>query len=148
MNVTPFSIAERFIGLKEKAGDASNPLVLGMLRLDGEWPESDSVAWCSAFVNFVCWLLNLPRSKSLAARSWLKVGTPVDLKDARQGDIVILTRAGATRDPRVINAPGHVGFYSTADTRSVYVLGGNQGDAVSVAAFPLANIIGIRRLGE
>jgi len=128
----------------------SNPQVLAMLRLDAAWPKDDSTAWCSAFVNYMAWLLRLPRSKSLAARSWLKVGVPVTPLDARAGfDVAILKRGdGEQPGPDVLDAPGHVAFFAGFDVprASILLLGGNQGDQVSVAGFPLSSLLGIRRL--
>lgn len=144
MEVTVFDIAQRFIGVKEAAGAASNPAVLAMLRLDAAWPSGDDVPWCSAFVNYVAWLLRLPRSKSLAARSWLDVGESVTLVDAQPGDVVVLRRGAPPA--------GHVGFYAGfvrkpgLDSDVVRVLGGNQSDAVTIAEFPVGSVIGIRRL--
>lgn len=146
--VTAYQIATRFVGVKEMPGATANPHVLAMLRLDASWVQDDQTAWCSAFVNYVCWLLELPRSKSLAARSWLNVGQSVPLSDARVGfDVVILTR-GTGKQPGadVIAAPGHVGFYAGLDAGGVLLLGGNQGDAVTIATFPKARILGVRRL--
>ena len=147
IEITAFDLAQRFIGVKEISGAASNPQVLAMLQLDTGWPKSDDVAWCSAFANYIAWLLRLPRSKSLSARSWLQVGTPVDITDAVPGfDVVILKRGtGGQPGPEVINAPGHVGFFAGLEDK-ILLLGGNQGDAVNISRFPLANILGVRRL--
>lgn len=150
IEVTPFGIAQRFVGVRETAGTASNPLVLAMLRLDQSWPTKDAVPWCSAFLNFVCWLLRAPRSKSLAARSWLGVGKAVALADAVAGfDVVVLKRGdGKQPGPEVIQAPWHVGLFAglSPDKKQVLLLGGNQGDSVSVAAFPVARVLGVRRI--
>lgn len=148
MDVTPFAVAMRFLGVKETAGVSSTPLVLAMLKLDSSWVENDATAWCSAFANFCCFVLGLPRSRSLAARSWLLVGRSIPLSDAQVGyDVVILSRGtGKQPGPIVIAAPGHVGFYAGQDAKSVQLLAGNQGDAVSIASFPKARILGIRRL--
>jgi uncharacterized protein (TIGR02594 family) len=138
--VTAYLLATRFLGLTEAPGLASHPLVLAMLRLDQAWPEGDHTPWCGAFVSFVAWLLDLPRSRSLAARSWLTVGQPVALHEARVGfDVVVLSRGADT-------AAGHVGFYAGSAPDSVLVLGGNQGDAVSIQPFPSSRILGVRRL--
>ena len=150
IEITAYELAGRFIGVKETPGAVSNPAVLAMLRLDNAWPEGDDVAWCSAFVNYPCHLLRLPRSKNLAARSWLQVGTPVTLLQAEAAfDVVILGRGVRPHPgPEVIAAPGHVGFFSglEADRGRVLVLGGNQGDAVTIAGFPIADVLGVRRL--
>lgn len=138
MTITALDVARRFIGLKEAPGVASSYLVMAMLRLDMTWPTDDSVPWCSAFVNFVCWILGLPRSKSLAARSWLAIGTPIpSLDQAVPGfDVVVLSRDGGA----------HVGFYVGHDAASVQLCGGNQGDKVDVSNFPVSRVLGIRRV--
>jgi uncharacterized protein (TIGR02594 family) len=146
MTLTAFDLAMRFVGTKEVSGVSSHPLIAAMLSLDGG-ETTDEIPWCSAYVNFIAWLLRLPRSKSLAARSWLGVGTPIHLDQARPGfDVVILTRAGATKDPGVLNAPGHVGWYAGANGNTVMVLGGNQSNSVSLARFPTTDVLGVRRL--
>lgn len=143
-----FQIAQRFVGIAEVPGAPSNPAILSMLRLDVSWPEGDEVPWCSAFANYVAWLLRLPRSKSLRARTWLRVGQPIPLGLARpENDVVILMRAGDTSGPEVIEAPGHVGFYAGyANDGQVAVLGGNQKDSVCVAEYPIGRLLGVRRL--
>jgi len=153
IRTSAFEVGQRFVGIKEIPGLMDNPMILAMLRLaaDGDydsWPEHDEVPWCSAFVNYVCHLLRLPRSKSLRARSWLRVGWQIPLSKARVGcDLVILKRGkGEQPGPEVINAPGHVGFYAGHDEKYVHLLGGNQGNTVSVQAYPVSRILGVRRI--
>lgn len=148
MPINAFVLAQRFVGLKETPGLKSTPFILGMLTLDSSWVEDDETPWCSAFVNFICWMLRLPRSKSLAARSWLQVGEAIDLNDAVVGfDVVVLKRGGQDQPgPDTIAAPGHVGFFAGRTDGMVHVLGGNQGDQVSIAAYPTERILGVRRL--
>ena len=151
MQITALQLAMRFVGLKEVGGASSNPQILAMLKLDDAWPWDDSVPWCSAFINYIAWLLRLPRSKSLRARSWLNVGVSVNIDDAYPGfDIVILKRGGDNQPgPNVIEAPGHVGFlvnkfYPVSAT--VSILGGNQSNMVSIAHYDATKILGIRRI--
>ena len=148
MHVSAFSLAERFIGQEEVAGSMGNPQIMAMLQLDQAWPEDDSVPWCSAFVNYIAWLLRLPRSKGLRARSWLLVGGIVKPADGQVGfDVAVFSRgSGLQPGPSVIAAPGHVGFYAGMMGESVLVLGGNQGDAVSIAAYGRDRLLGLRRL--
>ena len=151
MQIDAFTRAQRFIGIKEVSGAKSHPLVSWWLSLCGFALDTpDSVPWCSAFVNGICWDLRLPRSKSAAARSWLTVGQSVALADAKVGnDVVILKRSSGgrgTEGPEVLDAPGHVGFFAGTEGPSVLVLGGNQGDAVSVARFDASHVLGVRRL--
>jgi uncharacterized protein (TIGR02594 family) len=141
MKISAYDIAQRYVGVREVPGTKHNPLVLAMLKLDDDWPQSDEVPWCSGFMNWIAWHLRLPRSKSLMARSWLNVGRPIELKDAIPGfDVVILYRG----DP---NGPsGHVGWYAGQGEGYVKLLGGNQGNRVSIADYPKSRVIGVRRL--
>lgn len=146
--VTALSMAERFIGIKEAPGAADNAAVLAMLQLDAKWVRHDDVPWCSAFANYIAWLLNLPRSKSLAARSWLTVGKSVGLFAAKPGfDVVIFSRgSGSQPGPQVLDAPGHVAFFAARSPGMVRVVGGNQSDAVTTDLYPADRVLGVRRL--
>lgn len=146
--MTALKMAERFIGVKEAAGNASNPMILAMLQLDNTWPQGDEVPWCSAFANWVCWLLDLPRSKSLLARSWLTVGRPVSTQEAAPGfDVVVLKRGrGNQPDASNLTAPGHVGFLYSRRPGLIRIVGGNQQDAVTVESFTPDRVLGVRRL--
>ena len=152
MELTAYGLATRFTGLKEAKGPTSNSHVLAMLQLDAGWVTDDETAWCGAFCNYIAWLLRLPRSKNLSARSWLTVGTVIPLNEALRGfDVVILKRgAGDQPGPEVLKAQGHVGFFSAyeggGDAGVVWVLAGNTGDQVSLAPYPISRILGIRRL--
>jgi len=147
MNITAFDIAQRFTGMKEVGGSVDNPQIMAMLKLDNDWPEADEVPWCSAFANYICWLLRLPRSKNLRARSWLQVGKGIHIEDAEPGDIIVLQRGGGRQPgPEVLEAPGHVGFYAGRFGDFIEVLGGNQSDTVKVSRYPSARLLGVRRL--
>lgn len=138
MITTPLEMAQTFIGVKEVKGMIDNPMILAFLKADDPWPEHDEVPWCSGFMNFICKCCATRRSRSLAAISWLNIGYVIlDIKECVAGfDIVILSREGGN----------HVGFYIKHDDTHVWLLGGNQGDQVSIAAFPRTRIKGIRRL--
>ena len=150
IEITALTLACRFIGVAEAAGTASNPAVLAMLQLDQKWPVDDDVPWCSGFANYVAWLLELPRSKSLAARSWLSIGRAVGIHEAEPGfDVVVFKRGdGPQPGAEVLQASGHVAFYMARKPGLVQVVGGNQGDAVTVASYPISRVLGIRRIRE
>lgn len=146
---TPFMVAQRFVGLQEVVGAVHNPAVVAMLQLVDPGVKDDETAWCSAFANYCCWILGVKRSRSLSARSWLKVGFPVGLKQAAPGfHVVVLKRGGGNQPgPEVLAAPGHVGFFHSRDPQGrVGVLAGNQGNAVSVAYFEADRVLGVRDL--
>jgi len=151
MNLTGIDVARRFIGIHELPGKPADALIVAMLQCCDKSSTSDEIAWCSAFVNFVAMLFpDTPRSKSLAARSWLLIGRPVALRDAVPGwDVVVLKRGdGQQPGPDVIQAQGHVGFFVSTANGNVLILGGNQGDAVSLAQFPVDRVLGVRRIRE
>jgi len=148
MDISAYELAQRFVGIKEVSGSTANPQILAMLKLDQDWPADDSVPWCSGFVNYIAWLLRLPRSKDLRARSWLAVGEVIGLDDAETGfDVVVLKRGtGNQPGPEVLDAQGHVGFYAGVEGRKVLVLGGNQHDSVGIGTYPASRLLGVRRL--
>lgn len=148
MNITAFDLAQRFVGVTEIAGTASNPQIMAMLKMDMVWPADDSVPWCGAFLNYVAWLLRLPRSKDLRARSWLSIGSSVPLNEAKTGfDVVILWRGTPPQPgPEVLDAPGHCGFFAGIEGSHVLMLGGNQKNSVNVSRYPTTQVLGVRRL--
>ncbi len=95
----------------------------------------DEVAWCAAFVGACLERAGLASTRSLMARSYSRWGAPLDA--GRCGAVAVLSRGG---DP----SAGHVGFLVGETASHVVLLGGNQGDAVSVAAFPKARLVGLR----
>jgi len=135
-------------GVTEVAGDGDNFAIMSMLTLDNAWPEHDEVPWCAGFVGFVAMNARLHRSKSLRARSWLTVGEPIELENARAAnDVVILSRgSGQQPGPENVTAPGHVGFYVAHEPDKVYLLGGNQNDSVNIRSYPIGRLLGVRRL--
>jgi len=136
--MTPFELAQRYTGIKERT-NGEHPLIQWWLSLCKYGLDvADEVPWCSAFVNGIAWEFRLPRSYSAAARSWLEVGLPIQLSEARpNNDIVILSRGPIK---------GHVGFFASIETGTVHLLGGNQSDSVCIGLFGRADILGVRRL--
>ena len=43
-------------------------------------------------------------------------------------------------------AQGHVGLFAGLQGDRVHLLGGNQGNTISIAAFPVQDVLGARRL--
>lgn len=142
-----FDLAQRFTGIKEVGGNVDNPQIMAMLKLDNDWPSEDEVPWCSAFVNYICWLARLPRSKDLRARSWLNIGIGIQLDQAEPGDIIVIKRGkGDQPGPENTTAQGHVAFYAGISGNLIEMLGGNQGDTVKISRYPRDRLLGVRRL--
>lgn len=130
-------LARAELGVKEIAGAQHNPVVLGYFR-DAGFPEidNDETAWCAGFVNAMLERAGYAGSKSLAARSFLSWGKPVT--KPYPGCVVVFSRG----DPR--SWQGHVGIYVGESAGQIQVLGGNQGNQVSIADYAKANLLGYR----
>lgn len=140
--MTPYDIARLHLGLKEVPGEADNPDILSMYaRIGHGWVEHDEVAWCAAFVGSCLEQVGERSTRSLTARSYLDWGVPVELSEAREGDIVVFKRGNSSWQ-------GHVGFFVETRGTSVAVLGGNQKDSVSIATYGREDMLGIRRAGD
>jgi len=149
MEITLLSHGMRYVGISELSGKKNHPLISWWISLcNFDLEAADEIPWCSAFVNGMAWDLRLPRSNSLAARSWLEVGKVMSPSLAMIGfDVVILKRGLDPQfGPEIINAPGHVGIFAGMNGNSVSVLGGNQSNKVSVQLYPVARVLGVRRL--
>ena len=147
--MTLYQLASRFVGeIQERPGTADHPFILWCLEAVQIVGAHDEVKWCSAFPSRLCWMLRLPRSKSAAARSWLGIGEAIDLGQARaENDVVILQRGdGFQPGPDVLDAPGHVIVFAGLDGDFVRGVGGNQQNGVTVGRFPIARVLGVRRL--
>lgn len=124
------------IGQREVGGSADNARIRSFFREVGQPPSlHDEVAWCAAFVGACLERAGHASTRSLMARSYLRWGEKTD--DGRFGAIAVLSRGS---DP----AAGHVGFLVGETEAHVILLGGNQGDAVSVAAYPRLRLLGFR----
>jgi len=137
-----YAEAQKSLGLKEWPGAKHNPKVLALYNDAGHSEiRNDEVPWCAAFVGAVLARLGLHNTGSLLAKSYLKWGDKVALKDAKPGDVVIFNRGSQSWQ-------GHVAFFHAHAGKYVEVLGGNQGNAVSIARYPVSNIAGIRRVSK
>jgi uncharacterized protein (TIGR02594 family) len=140
--MTPFDIARSYIGLSEGPGPADNPVIMEMYASVGhDWVEHDSVAWCAAFVGHCLERAGIRSTRKLTARSYLDWGIPIEVQDARPGDIGVIPR-GSSR------WQGHVFFIDRIEGQWVWGLGGNQNDAVNVKRYPVSKLLGVRRVGN
>lgn len=131
------TLARGDIGIKEAPGAANNPTVLKYYA-DAGHPEinADSTAWCAAFVGAMLERCGTPGSKQLNARSYLTWGKEV--KKPYPGCVAVFSRG----DPR--SWEGHVGFFIEERGGEVIILGGNQGDKVSIDGQPKSRLLGYR----
>lgn len=138
--MTPILFAKSYLGTTELEGSADNPKIMEMYKSVGhDWVEHDEVAWCAAFVGHCLEKAGLRSSRKLNAQSYLTWGEKVaGVEQAREGDIIVFTRGSSSWQ-------GHVAFFLRAAGNQVEVLGGNQSNAVTVARYSQAKILGFRR---
>jgi len=107
---------------------------------------ADEVPWCSSFA---CWAMehaNVESPASARSRDWLDWGVGVSPVHPPIGAVIVLSRGGPGQPgPEVRDAPGHVGFFfSHGEPGRLVLLGGNQGDSVSLGNFPVHRLLGVR----
>lgn len=147
--------ALKLFGVLETPGPGNNPTILAWAdeigaaeetayaRWAADWYASDSTAWCGLFVAICAVRANVdnrperrPPAKYLSALAWTAFGLPVRGGLAELGDVLIFQRPGG----------GHVGIYVGEDADAFHVLGGNQGDAVSIARIAKARCVAVRQV--
>jgi uncharacterized protein (TIGR02594 family) len=134
--------AESYVGLREAPEDVNNAIIMEFARIlavpTPTFP-ADSQQWCGLFLAALAHANGVAKPTSyLYARSWLTVGMPV--LNPIPGDICVLWTG--TQDGR----DGHVGLFKSQNPTEVFLLGGNQVDAVREYAYSKDRILGYRRL--
>jgi uncharacterized protein (TIGR02594 family) len=128
--------AVKQLGVKEIVGKEHNPVIMNWakeLNLDKVY-KSDEIPWCGLFVAYCCHAAGLDVvDKPLWALNWAKWG--IEVKEAMLGDVLTFKREGG----------GHVGIYVGEDVTHYHVLGGNQGNAVSVSRIAKTRLFKARR---
>ena len=126
-------IARAELGVAEDPS-GSNPRIEAYHASTAGGAADDAVPWCSSFVNFCVDAAGVAGTGSKAARSWLTWG--VDAGDFVDGCVVVLKRGNAPK--------GHVGFFDGFESGRIKLLGGNQGNRVSVASFDVDRVLARR----
>lgn len=139
---TPKMVTEglKLYGTKEFIGPNNNPVIL-------KWAEelnigaykSDETAWCGLFMG-ICALraqkdltpIGKP-ADMLWARHWARFGQKVDWP--MLGDVIVFER----------DKGGHVALYVGEDETSFHILGGNQGNEVSIIRHVKSKALAFRR---
>mgnify|MGYP001568627495 CR=1 FL=1 len=122
----------------EIPGPAANPQIVQYNAVTTLKATSDEVPWCSSFA---CWVMEqagAPSTKSMMARSWLNWAGGEMLSLPRFGAIVVLARGAK------MSNQGHVGFLVSSRPGRVAILGGNQGDQVSIEWYDESRVLGYR----
>jgi len=128
-------------GTREFDGVANNPVILDWAKELGstisQYYRADSIAWCALFMSICAKRAGYKPPEGfdiLRARSFAKWGDPI-AGEPVLGDILVFSRESG----------GHVGLYIGEDDKCYHVLGGNQGDCVSIARIPKERLLTSRR---
>lgn len=123
-------------GVREIPGNDDAPEILRYFREAGDPAiTTETTPWCAAFLGAMLKRGGRCGTGSLLARSYLDWG--IALETPRLGAIAVLSRGD---DPNA----GHVGFLVSDTAGKLYLLGGNQSDAVTVAGFDRVRLLGLR----
>jgi uncharacterized protein (TIGR02594 family) len=130
-------IARSDLGVGEIAGPKANPRIMAYYKAAGAgWAKDDAVPWCgAAMAAWISLAEYAPPPESARARAWLDWGVPLEMP--KIGAVVVFQRGS---DP----SAGHVALYLEDRGDRILCLGGNQGDAVSITAFPKRDVLGYR----
>jgi uncharacterized protein (TIGR02594 family) len=143
------AIAQHEIGVSEVRGVENNPRILHYSkRADLNWVKDDETSWCGIFLAFCVSELpeflrpkGFPKANAATARKWLDEGAEVSLEEAKPGDVLVFWRGSPD------SWMGHCTlFMGKKNENTVYGLGGNQSNQVSIAEYSLDRLLGIRRL--
>ena len=130
--------ARTLIGVREVPGKGNSATIMAWAKklgakILGITYAADAVPWCGLFAAHVMDHVDIaPPPIAVRASAWSAWGRK--LLSPRPGCILTFTREGG----------GHVGFYVGEDDTHFHVLGGNQGDAVSITRIAKARLSEMR----
>lgn len=131
------AMARDKLGVREAPGKANSPIIMGWAKQLGAKVlgivyGADEVPWCGLFVAKVIAEAGLsPPRIAVRAKAWADWGEPCK---PCEGAVLVFARDGG----------GHVGFYAGETQRAFLVLGGNQGDAVTLALIEKSRLVASR----
>jgi len=119
--------ARSLLGTREIVGRTHNNALIAFLNTARKWNgviwKNDEMPWCGGFVAACLVAVGVEPVKIAArAKSWAAWGSRLRPERLAPGAVLVFDRAGG----------GHVGFYVGEDESAFHVLGGNQGNAVTV----------------
>jgi uncharacterized protein (TIGR02594 family) len=123
-------------GTQEIVGSKHNPVIMGWAKETGLQSvyTADEIPWCGLFIAVIMKRADRqPVKDPLWAANWNNFG--VKVKIPMLGDVLTFTRQGG----------GHVGLYIGEDNSAYYVLGGNQGNKVSIVRILKSRLSQVRR---
>ena len=158
----PVEAASKYLGISETDSEGAQAVKGFFENIVGDWnPNNETVldfaankAWCAAFLTQVLRdsgydtdaLVSKDKFKQLRASTYANVGNPVDINQAKAGDIMIKYHTEEEKK-KYKAAFGHVGIVYKVDGDQVWFIGGNSGNKVKMASYNYKDKkIDIRRL--
>lgn len=127
--------ARSLMGTKEIPGPKHNSWIAGQwAKLGASWFNDDETPWCGLFVAHCMQVAGQPfpgKGQFARALAWNDWGKPCGLI---LGAVCVFGRSGG----------GHVGFLVGESADRLYVLGGNQSNAVNIMPIAKARLVGTR----
>lgn len=120
------------LGQAEVPGGEHNRRILEYHARTSLRAKTDETPWCASYVSWVLEQSEIISAHSARAMDYATWGQP--LATPALGCVVVLRRTGG----------GHVGFWMGERDGKVLVLGGNQGNRVSIAPYRLEDVVGYR----
>lgn len=134
----------QYMGIREVPGKGSNPAIIDMAKGLGieKIYTDDDISWCALFINHLIRITGKPALvvgkdpyNYLRAKFMQNWGNPVKSGEEQLGDVLIFDREGG----------GHTALYIGETGSTFFVLGGNQGNTVSIVEIPKSRLLGARR---
>lgn len=126
------TIARHHLGTAEIPGKDTTPQIAKWLRELKAWWSDDETPWCGVFVAAMMETVDALPPHWYRAKAWAEWGQPCA---PQTGCIVVFERKGG----------GHVGLLVGKDQGGrLLVLGGNQGNRVSIAPFDPSRVLAYR----
>lgn len=120
------------IGLREKPGATHNSKIVEMFaKAKASWFKDDETPWCGAAMAYWMIQCGLPipeKGEAVRAKAWAKWGVSCG---AVLGAIAVFGRDGG----------GHVGILVGQSATHYYILGGNQGNMVSIMPIAKSRLV-------
>lgn len=125
------------LGVREVPGPKHSQTIMGWVRRLGRKlgfaVTSDEIPWCGTFMAEVMDSCGIPIPPiPVRASAWASWG--IRLAEPAFGAVLVFSRSGG----------GHVGLYVGEDDTAYHVLGGNQGNAVSITRIDKNRLTAIR----
>jgi uncharacterized protein (TIGR02594 family) len=128
-------LARAQMGTKEVPGTQHNSRIVDWFsKVGAGWFTDDETPWCGAFVGAMLKLSGVEivdKGLAVRAKEWAAWGKPTQ---PRVGAIAVFGREGG----------GHVGFVVGESATNLYVLGGNQSNAVNIMPLAKSRLIAMR----